>query len=91
MSDATKAAADAAATKAAIRASADKINKIEDEAPKADDKAAKKREYVVQNGSISPDGGKPEYHPGDVVELSSAMAKHYIKLGRLAPYVPEDE
>ena len=47
--------------------------------------------YLVINGAISPNGGGRDslVHPGSVVELTSAQAKHYNALGYLKPYIEE--
>lgn len=31
------------------------------------------------------------YHGGDTVTLGSALAKHYVALGALVPFIPDDE
>lgn len=58
--------------------------------------------YVVAGAPITPwgNGRKPKktygdkarmYEPGEVVSLTSALAKHYVKIGRLAPYIPDED
>lgn len=58
----------------------------------ADAKAEKKeatQKYVVSTGSIFTEGGKAK--PGDVVELTAAEARNFNRMGRLKPYIPEDD
>lgn len=53
----------------------------------------KRSAYVVTNGPICPNGGHASkgFQTGDVVELTASQAKHYMKLGRLAPFIEDDE
>jgi hypothetical protein len=71
------------------------------ESQKAADKV-KRNKYTVLNGPIAPlgNGAKAvkmhgdrarKYVTGEVVELTSAEAKYYKTLGRLGPYIPEDD
>lgn len=70
-------------------------------APSKDEKPAEGT-YVVANASVAPwgNGRKAKvkfgekarmYAPSEVVSLPHALARHYVKLGRLAPYIPEDD
>lgn len=50
-----------------------------------------KRQYLVINGAIAPNGGGRSdlVHPGTVVSLTVEQAKHYNKLGYLKPYIED--
>jgi hypothetical protein len=60
----------------------------EDDGPSS---PAKTQKYVVRKAAIAPYGGGRGdlLHPGAVVELSADLAKHYNKLGFLAPYIED--
>ena len=50
--------------------------------------------YRVINAAIAPKGGKASrdgHQPGDVVELTDSLAKHYLKLKRIEPYFEDDD
>jgi hypothetical protein len=51
----------------------------------------KTQKYVVRKTAIAPYGGGRDalLHPGAVVDLPSDVAKHYNKLGFLAPYIED--
>lgn len=51
--------------------------------------AARTQKYIVQGGSIFTSSGKAR--PGDVVELTRDEAKHYNALGRLAPFIDNED
>lgn len=82
MNDTTKVAKDTATkddeTKAVIK-----------ETPKA----PATKTYMVQKGAIAPNGGRRSdlIRPGEPVELTNAQARHYLKLERIAPFIPEDD
>ena len=46
--------------------------------------------YVVQRTNISLGHGK-KVKEGEIVEIDAKTAKHYAKLGFLAPYIPDDD
>lgn len=51
--------------------------------------APKKNQYVVANADIwTADGRKAV---GEVVELTASEARHFVKIGTLDPYIPDDE
>ena len=49
------------------------------------------QKFVVQKAAIAPEGGSRAAlkRPGDVIDLTADMAKHYSKLGLLAPYIED--
>lgn len=55
----------------------------------ADAPKGARQKYMVQNASIFTTNGA-KHRPGDVVELTAAEAKHFNKMGNLAPYIPDD-
>jgi hypothetical protein len=68
------------------------VNAVVDSEPKRKTKPAPTTaKYVVINGAINIDGGPiSTLTPvGAVVELTSAQAKHYNALGRLAPHIED--
>jgi hypothetical protein len=69
--------------------SPDPLDGIGKKARKKADDAPATQQYVVINGAISPNGGGREnlVHPGSVVSLTTAQAKHYNKMGYLKPYI----
>jgi len=68
-------------------------------APKPAEKPAEKpaaprvKTYVVQKTAICPNGGGRSnlVQPGEKVDLTAPQAKHYAKLGLLAPVVDDEE
>lgn len=94
VTQAAKAAAQKAASEREAQAEKDAADKAAADKEAADKaKAPKTRSYVVQKGAIAPKGGSRGalVKVGETVELTDKEARHYIKLGRLAPSVPDDE
>lgn len=65
-------------------------------------KAPKTSMYVVAGAPVAPWGNGSAhkkahgekarmYQEGEVVELVASLARHYVKIGRLAPYVPDED
>lgn len=81
-----KAVADADKAKATTQAPTEAEN------AKAEEASAKKA-YTVVKGAICPEGGQrgKMIQPGSVVELTNAEARHYMALGRLAPFIPDED
>lgn len=69
----------------------EKVNGTPVEAPARKPRAPKAQKYVVQKAAIAPYGGARAdlIRPGEVVELTADLAKHYNKLGFLAPYIED--
>ena len=53
----------------------------------------KRTAYTVVNGPIAPNGGHASkgFQTGDIVHLTASQAKHYMKLGRLAPVIDDEK
>jgi hypothetical protein len=51
--------------------------------------------YVVRSSAIYIEGGEDGFGKrcpiGTVVDLDAKYARHFVKIGRLDPYVPEDD
>lgn len=49
------------------------------------------QKYVVQKAAIAPEGGSRSLltRPGETVSLTAEQAKHYNKLGFLAPLIED--
>ena len=47
--------------------------------------------FIPLKGHKGEGPGSKKCHPGEVVELDSKFAKHFVKVGRLDPYIPDDD
>jgi hypothetical protein len=58
-------------------------------APKPADTTIKKNPYVVKGADIWTSEGRKAV--GATVELTPSEARHFVKSGHLAPYIPDED